>query len=307
MRMKDITEVIGQTPLVKLNHQCGADMAEVYVKLEFQNPGGSVKDRIALRMIQSLEKEGKITSHTRLVEPTSGNTGIGLAMIAAARGYSLTLVMPDTMTVERRKILQALGAELILTEGKKGMKGAMAQVDEILTADPQSVTLGQFENSANPAVHYDTTGPEIWHDTDGQIDAFVAGVGTGGTITGVGKYLKEKNPGIKVIAVEPTESPVLSGGQPGSHTIQGIGAGFIPPLLEVDLMDEIIQVSGEEAMLTTRRIAREEGLLLGYSSGAAIFAALQTAEKLGAGKRVVVISASNGERYLSTNLFEANE
>jgi len=304
MKVNNICQIIGRTPMVKLNRQCRPDMAEVYVKLEFQNPGGSVKDRIALSMIQSLENEGKISEKTMLVEPTSGNTGIGLAMVAAAKGYALTLVMPDTMTIERRKILKGFGAELVLTEGAKGMKGAIAKAEEMLEENPNAIIVGQFINPANPAVHYENTGPEIWEDMKGDLDAFVAGVGTGGTLTGAGQYLKEKKADIQIVAVEPAGSPVLSGGEPGPHKIQGIGAGFIPQVLKVTLIDEIILVTEEEAIETARRIAQEEGLLLGISSGAAISSALKLAEKMGAGKKIVVICASNGERYLSTPLYD---
>ncbi len=304
MRMNSISEVIGKTPMIRLNRQCRSHMAQVYVKLEFQNPGGSVKDRIALSMIQALEKEGKINEETMLIEPTSGNTGIGLAMVAAARGYHLTLVMPDTMTVERRKILKGYGAELVLTEGAKGMKGAMARAEELLHENPHAIIVGQFTNPANPAAHYETTGPEIWEQMEEEVDAFVAGVGTGGTLTGAGGYLKEQDPQLRIVAVEPTGSPVLSGGEPGPHKIQGIGAGFVPQVLKVSLIDEILQVTEEEAIDTARRIAREEGLFLGISSGAAIAAALKLAQDMGPGKRIVVISASNGERYLSTPLYD---
>lgn len=304
MNANSICQVIGKTPMVKLNRQCRPDMAEVYVKLEFQNPGGSVKDRIAHSMIQALENDGKISENTMLVEPTSGNTGIGLAMVAAAKGYALTLVMPDTMTIERRKILKGFGAELVLTEGAKGMKGAIAKAEQMLEENPYAIMVGQFINPANPAIHYESTGPEIWEDMKGDLDAFVAGVGTGGTLTGAGEYLKEKKAEIQIIAVEPAGSPVLSGGQPGPHKIQGIGAGFIPQVLKVALIDEIILATEEEAIETARRIAQEEGLLLGISSGAAIASALKLAERMGAGKKIVVISASNGERYLSTPLYD---
>lgn len=304
MRKNQISELIGKTPIVRLNQQCQDDMAEIYVKLEFQNPGGSVKDRIALAMIEALEEKSLINDNTLLVEPTSGNTGIGLAMVAASKGYKLTLVMPETMTVERKKILKAYGATLVLTEGSKGMKGAMEKAAEIIEETPGAVLVGQFNNPANPNVHYRTTGPEIWQDMEGRVDAFVAGVGTGGTITGAGKYLKEMDESIRIVAVEPTGSPVLSGGEPGPHKLQGIGAGFIPEVMNVSLLDDIIQMTEEEAYSTARRVAREEGLFMGISSGAAIGAALKLAKKLGPGKRIVVISASNGERYLSTPLYE---
>lgn len=304
MKQTNISQLIGNTPIVKLQQQCRDDMAEVFVKLEFQNPGGSVKDRIALAMIEALEKQGRINEHTMLVEPTSGNTGIGLAMVAAARGYKLTLVMPETMSLERKKILKAFGTTLVLTEGSKGMKGAMAKAEEIVKDTPDAILVGQFTNPANPAMHYRTTGPEIWREMEGELDAFVAGVGTGGTITGAGKYLKEKNPALHIAAVEPAGSPVLSGGEPGPHKIQGIGAGFIPQVLDMSLVDEVIQMTEEEAIDTARRLAREEGLLLGISSGAAIGAALKLAKILGPGKKILVVSASNGERYLSTPLYD---
>ncbi len=304
MKVTQIGALIGNTPLVRLQHQGGKEMADVFVKLEFQNPGGSVKDRIALAMIEDLEKKGRINTNSMLVEPTSGNTGIGLAMVAAAKGYRLTLVMPDTMTIERKKILQAYGATLVLTDGSKGMKGAMNKAAELLENNTDALLVGQFENPANPAIHYGTTGPEIWEDLKGDIDAFVAGVGTGGTITGVGRYLKEKKDSIYVVAVEPAASPVLSGGNPGPHGIQGIGAGFVPPLLDKTLVDQVMQVTEEEAVDTARRMAKEEGLLVGISSGAAIAAALKLATRRGPGNHIVVIAASNGERYLSTKLYD---
>lgn len=304
MRNNNISELIGNTPLVRLNQQCQDDMADIFVKMEFQNPGGSVKDRIALAMIEALEEKNLINDDTLLVEPTSGNTGIGLAMVASSKGYRLTLVMPETMTLERKKILRAYGVTLVLTDGSKGMKGAMEKAEEIVEGNPGAVLVGQFKNPANPRMHYRTTGPEIWHDMEGRLDAFVAGVGTGGTITGAGKYLKEKDEAIQIVAVEPAGSPVLSGGEPGPHKIQGIGAGFIPEVMDMSLLDDIIQMTEEEAISTARRVAREEGLLMGISSGAAIGAALKLAKKLGPGKRIVVISASNGERYLSTPLYD---
>ncbi len=270
MIVENVSQLIGKTPLVKLNKQALPNKVNIYAKLEFQNPGGSVKDRIALSMIEALEAEGKISERTMLVEPTSGNTGIGLAMVAAAKGYRLTLVMPDTMTVERRKILKAYGAELVLTEGSKGMKGAIEKAEEIIGQHKDAVIPGQFVNPANPAIHYSTTGPEIWEDLQGQVHALVAGVGTGGTITGAGRFLKEKHSSLQLIAVEPSDSPVLSGGQPGPHKIQGIGAGFVPEIMDVSLLDQIIQVTAEESIETARRIAKEEGLLLGISSGAAL-------------------------------------
>jgi len=304
MQQNRVDQLIGNTPMVTLQHVKPEKGAQIFVKLEWFNPGGSVKDRIAKSMIEALEKEGRINSESVLVEPTSGNTGIGLAMVAASKGYRLTLVMPDTMSVERRKILEAHGADLILTDGTLGMKGAIHEANRILEQNPAAILVGQFDNPANPQIHYQTTGPEIWHDLEGKVDAMVTGVGTGGTFTGAGKFLKEKNPNLHLVAVEPAESPVLSGGEPGPHKIQGIGAGFIPKVFEMHLMDQVITVSAEQAASTARRLAREEGLLLGYSSGAAIAAALQVAEKMNAQQRIVVISASNGERYLSSTLFE---
>ena len=300
----NITELIGNTPLVRLRKVTAGAGAEVLVKLEFQNPGGSVKDRIALSMIEAAEAAGKLGSDTIILEPTSGNTGIGLAMIAAAKGYRCTLVMPETMSLERRKLLRAYGAELILTPGSEGMKGAIRVANELAAADQHYFIPQQFENAANPAVHRHTTAEEIWRDTGGQLDIFVGGVGTGGTITGVGQVLKPRLPGLKIVAVEPADSPVLSGGKPGPHKIQGIGAGFVPAVLETGLIDEIIQVTNDDAIAMARRLPREEGLLVGISSGAAVHAAVQIAQRPeNAGKRIVVISASNGERYLSTALF----
>jgi cysteine synthase len=307
MKTKSISQLIGGTPMVALSRQGRSELSDIFVKLEYANPGGSVKDRIALSMIEALEKDNRISNETLLVEPTSGNTGIGLAMVSAAKGYRLTLIMPDTMSIERRKILKAYGATLILTEGAKGMKGAIEKAQEITALDQNALMIGQFDNPANPDIHYKTTGPEIWRDMDGKVDALVAGVGTGGTITGAGKFLKEKNASIRLVAVEPAGSPVLSGGEPGPHKIAGIGAGFIPSVLDVALIDEIIQVTDEDAFVTARRTAREEGLLLGISSGAAIFAALKLAEKMGPGKNIAVITSSNGERYLSTPLYDTVE
>lgn len=306
MIVENVNQLIGKTPLVKLSKQGSKETASVYVKLEFQNPGGSVKDRIALNMIESLEQKGIIDPTTMLIEPTSGNTGIGLAMVAAAKGYSLTLVMPDTMTIERRKILKAYGAQLILTEGAKGMKGAIEKAEELLHQHSNAIIPGQFTNPANPEVHYKTTGPEIWEDLDGKVDAFVAGVGTGGTITGAGRFLKEKKSSLQLVAVEPSDSPVLSGGQPGPHKIQGIGAGFIPEVLDIHLIDTIMQITAEESMETARRVARQEGLLLGISSGAAIAAALKLASQMDPKENIVVMTASNGERYLSTPLYDTD-
>ena len=304
MKARSISQLIGDTPMVALSRQGRSELSDIFVKLEYANPGGSVKDRIALSMIEALEKDNRISNETLLVEPTSGNTGIGLAMVSAAKGYRLTLIMPDSMSIERRKILKAYGATLILTEGAKGMKGAIEKAQEITALDQNALMIGQFDNPANPDIHYKTTGPEIWRDMDGKVDALVAGVGTGGTITGAGKFLKEKNASIRLVAVEPAGSPVLSGGEPGPHKIAGIGAGFIPSVLDVALIDEIIQVTDEDAFVTARRTAREEGLLIGISSGAAIFAALKIAEKMGPGKKIAVITASNGERYLSTPLYD---
>jgi cysteine synthase A len=299
-----ITDLIGNTPLVRLNRITAGIGAEVVAKLEFQNPGGSVKDRIALSMIAAAESAGLIGPDTILIEPTSGNTGIGLAMVAAARGYRCTLVMPDTMSIERRKLLRAFGAELILTPGSEGMRSAIRLAAEMSASDPRYFMPQQFENPANPEVHRRTTAEEIWQDTDGRLDIFVAGVGTGGTITGVGQVLKPRLPGLRIIAVEPADSPVLSGGTPGSHKIQGIGAGFVPAVLDMSLVDEIMQVTNDEALLMARRMPVEEGILVGISSGAAIHAALQVAGRPeSAGKRIVVIVPSYGERYLSTPLF----
>jgi len=302
--VNNITELIGNTPLVKLRRVTAGAQAEVLAKLEFQNPGGSVKDRIALSMVEAAETAGKLGPDTVLLEPTSGNTGIGLAMVAAAKGYKCTLVMPDTMSIERRKLLRAYGAELILTPGAEGMRGAIRVATEMAAADPRYFIPQQFENPANPAIHRRTTAEEIWRDTDGALDFLVSGVGTGGTLTGVGEVLKSRLPGLKIVAVEPAASPVLSGGKPGPHKIQGIGAGFVPGVLQTGLIDEIIQVANEEAFAMARRVPVEEGILIGISSGAAIHAAVQVAGRPeNAGKRIVVIVPSNGERYLSTALF----
>jgi cysteine synthase A len=300
----NITELIGNTPLVRVHRVTAGAQAEVLAKLEFQNPGGSVKDRIALSMIESAEAAGKLNPDTVILEPTSGNTGIGLAMVAAAKGYRCTLVMPETMSLERRKLLKAFGAELVLTPGSEGMKGAIRVAAEMAAADPRYFIPQQFENAANPAIHRRTTAEEIFRDTDGRLDIFVSGVGTGGTLTGVGQVLKSRLPGLKIVAVEPADSPVLSGGKPGPHKIQGIGAGFVPAILQTDLIDEIIKVTNDEALAMARRLPVEEGLLVGISSGAAIHAAIQVAQRPeNAGKRIVVIVPSNGERYLSTALF----
>jgi cysteine synthase len=302
----NITWTIGNTPLVRLNRMTKGLHAEVVVKLESFNPMGSVKDRIGLAMIEEAEREGKIKEGTTIVEPTSGNTGIALAGVCAARGYKLILVMPETMTIERRKLLKALGAELVLTPGIEGMRGAVNKAEQMAAEDPTLYFIPQqFQNPANPEIHSRTTAEEIWKDTDGKADVIVAGVGTGGTITGIASSLKKKKPFFKAIAVEPAESPVLSGGSPGPHRIQGIGAGFIPDVLKLDLVDEIIKVTGDNAVATARRLAKEEGILAGISSGAATYAALQVAsrEEMN-GRMIVIILPDTGERYLSTDLFD---
>ncbi|MBO8178349.1 MAG: cysteine synthase A [Bacillus sp. (in: Bacteria)] len=298
-----IAELVGETPVVKLNRITDKTCADVYLKLEYMNPGSSVKDRIALSMIEAAEKEGKLKPGVKIVEPTSGNTGIGLAMIAAAKGYQTVLVMPDTMSLERRNLLRAFGAELVLTPGAEGMKGAIKKAEELAQQEGYFMPQ-QFKNEANPEIHRQTTGKEIVQQMGDQLDAFVAGIGTGGTITGAGEVLKETYPNIQIFAVEPADSPVLSGGKPGPHKIQGIGAGFVPDILNTEIYNEIIQVKTEDAFEWARKAAREEGILGGISSGAAIYAAIQVAKKLGPGKKVLAIIPSNGERYLSTPLYQ---
>ncbi|GHV17119.1 cysteine synthase [Spirochaetia bacterium] len=303
-RVDKITDLIGNTPIVKIN-KLNEGGAAVYVKLESFNPLHSVKDRIALALIEAGEKDGRIKQGTVLIEPTSGNTGIGLAYVAAVKGYRIILTMPETMSIERRKLLKALGAELELTEGAKGMKGAIAKAEELAASIPNSFIPQQFNNPANPAIHEKTTGPEIWDDTNGEIDILIGGVGTGGTITGAGKYLKSKKPSIKVIAVEPSASPVLSGGQPGPHKIQGIGAGFVPQVYNKDIVDEIYQTDDVKAGTIARRLAKEEGILVGISSGSALEAALTIAKRPeNKGKTIVAVLPDTGERYLSTWLWE---
>jgi cysteine synthase A len=299
-----ILELIGQTPVVKLNRVVGKTDADVYLKLEFFNPAGSVKDRIALSMIEEAEKRGELKPGATIVEPTSGNTGIGLAMVAAAKGYRAILVMPETMSLERRNLLRAYGAELVLTPGSEGMKGAVAKAEELVRENPDYFMPQQFKNPDNVKIHLETTAQEVLQQMDGKLDAFVAGVGTGGTITGVGQVLRKQIPDCRIIAVEPSASPVLSGGKPGPHKIQGIGAGFVPPILDTSIYDEVIQVDNEEAFTWARRVAREEGILVGISSGAAIAAALKVARRLGEGKKVLAVVPSNGERYLSTELYQ---
>lgn len=302
-----ILDTIGETPIVKLGRMTTEDMAQIYVKVESFNPGGSVKDRIALRMIEDAEKSGKLKSGMTIIEPTSGNTGIGLAMVGAAKGYPVTLVMPETMSIERRKLMQAYGANLVLTPGPDGMKGAIAKANE-LAKENNGFVPEQFDNPANPKVHEETTAKEIVNAFEKNgLDAFVAGVGTGGTITGVGNELKRMYSDINIYAVEPEESPVLEGGQPGPHKIQGIGAGFVPSILNTNIYDEVLAVSGSDAMETAREIAKKEGILVGISSGAALFAAIEVAKKMNPDQKVLVLLPDNGERYLSTELFQFNQ
>lgn len=303
IKANSIADLVGNTPVVKLNRIVDENSADVYVKLEYMNPGSSVKDRIALAMIEAAEKEGKLKAGDTIVEPTSGNTGIGLAMVSAAKGYRAVLVMPETMSLERRNLLRAYGAELVLTPGSEGMKGAIQKAKE-LAEEKGYFMPQQFENFANPEIHRLTTGKEIVEQMGDQLDAFVSGIGTGGTITGAGEVLKEKYPDIKIFAVEPEDSPVLSGGKPGPHKIQGIGAGFVPTVLNTEIYDEVIKISNDEAFAASRRAAKEEGVLGGISAGAAIAAALQVAKKLGKGKIVLAVLPDNGERYLSTALYQ---
>lgn len=302
--VNSILELIGETPVVKLNHIVGKADADVYLKLEYFNPGGSVKDRIALSMIEEAEKRGDLKPGSTIIEPTSGNTGIGLAMVAAAKGYRTILVMPDTMSLERRNLLKAYGAELILTPGAEGMRGAIQKAEQLAAENPDYFMPQQFNNPDNVKAHLETTAQEVLEQFGDQLDAFVSGVGTGGTITGVGKVLKKNNPNIHLVAVEPAASPVLSGGKPSPHKIQGIGAGFVPDILDTSIYDEVITIENEEAFEWARKVAREEGILVGISSGAAIAAALKIARRLGAGKKVLAVIPSNGERYLTTPLFQ---
>ncbi|WP_053368697.1 cysteine synthase A [Bacillus sp. FJAT-27245] len=301
-----IADLVGNTPIVKLNRIVGEGSAEVYLKLEYMNPGSSVKDRIALAMIEAAEEKGELKAGDTIIEPTSGNTGIGLAMIAAAKGYKSILVMPETMSMERRNLLRAYGAELVLTPGPEGMGGAIRKAEELAKENGYFMPQ-QFKNEANPEVHRRTTGKEIVEQMGAQLDGFISGIGTGGTITGAGEVLREAYPGIKIYAVEPADSPVLSGGKPGPHKIQGIGAGFVPDILDINIYDEIIKVENEQAFEFARRAAKEEGILGGISSGAAIYAALKVAKELGKGKKVLAIIPSNGERYLSTPLYQFEE
>lgn len=306
--IKSASELVGKTPLLgvsKYQESVGATEAKILAKLEYFNPAGSVKDRVALQMIEDLEEKGEIQPGATLIEPTSGNTGIGIAAVAASKGYKVVITIPETMSVERRNIIKAYGAEIVLTEGAKGMKGAIEKAEEIKNETSGAVILGQFVNPSNPKVHKLTTGPEIWEDTDGQVDIFVAGVGTGGTVTGVGEYLKSKNPSVKVVAVEPKDSPVLSEGRAGAHKIQGIGAGFVPEVLNTEIYDEIIPVANEDAFEAGKAIAKTEGVLVGISSGAALFAAKELAKRPeNKGKNIVVLLPDSGDRYYSTALFQ---
>ena len=303
--VSSILDKVGGTPLVEISNRLNTGGARVLAKVEFFNPAGSVKDRVARAMVEAAEADGTLKPGATIIEPTSGNTGVGLALVSAVKGYHLILTMPETMSIERRKLAAAYGAEIVLTPGAAGMKGAIARAEELRAATPGAVILQQFENPNNAPAHYASTGPEIWADTDGVVDAFVGGVGTGGTVTGTGRYLKEKNPALKLFAVEPDTSPVLSGGQPGPHKIQGIGAGFIPKVLDLSLVDEVIPVSADNAGATARAAATREGLLVGISSGAALWAALELARRADfAGKTIVVLLPDTGERYLSTWLFD---
>ena len=301
--MHDVTALIGHTPLVRLTH---ADVpATILVKVEGMNPGGSAKDRVALNMIQDAEARGLLAPGATIIEPTSGNTGVGLAMVAAARGYKCILVMPDSMSIERRRLLTAYGAQVVLVEGTLGMAGCVAKAEELHRTTPNSIIAGQFVNPANPAAHYATTGPEIWADTAGQVDVFVAGIGTGGTITGVGRYLKEQNPAIRVVGVEPADSPLLTQGHAGPHPLQGIGANFVPDILDLGVVDEVLPVTGEAAFAQTRALAQQEGILAGITSGAAVWAAIQLGKRPEfAGKTIVALLPDSGERYLSTGIFD---
>ncbi|MBO7418492.1 MAG: cysteine synthase A [Bacteroidaceae bacterium] len=307
---KQLTELVGSTPLLELNKYSKAKGLEtpVIAKVEYFNPGGSVKDRIALAMIEDAEQRGILKPGATIIEPTSGNTGVGLALISAVKGYHLILTMPETMSIERRNLVKAYGAEVRLTSGKDGMPGAIRAAEELRDSIPGAIILQQFDNPANPAKHYATTGPEIWNDTEGQVDIFIGGVGTGGTISGAGKYLKEKNPNVKIIAVEPKASPVLNGGQSGPHKIQGIGAGFVPNTYDADIIDEVFDVENDDAIRTGRELAKQEGLLVGISSGAAAFAAIEVAKRPeNKGKKIVVLLPDTGERYLSTVLYAFDE
>lgn len=304
---KTADQLIGKTPLLELTHieEVFGLKGRILAKLEYFNPAGSVKDRVAKAILEEAENSGKLSPNSVIIEPTSGNTGIGLASVAAAKGYRTIIVMPETMSVERRKLVKAYGAELVLTDGSKGMKGAIAKTEELAREIPNGFIPGQFINPANPKIHFETTGPEIYEDTDGEVDIFVAGVGTGGTVTGVGRYLKSRNPDVKVVAVEPASSPVLSGGAPGAHKIQGIGAGFVPGILDISIYDEIIKVENEDAFEKGRLISKKEGILVGISSGAALHAAIEVAKREeNQGKTIVVVFPDNGDRYYSTPLFD---